>query len=113
MKKKGNLLKKNCMKTLTLFITFVMLAFTFQYTIINLINLNDTLTQNFMQNPISEEEEEEEKVNESKDFHLFQSQVQLSLLVINEKVNSYFKSICVFYENGFIKTLKQPPEQYL
>ncbi len=101
------------MKALTLFITFVMLAFTFQYTIINLINLNDTLTQNFMQNPISEEEEEEEKVNESKDFHFFQTQFQLSLFVCNEKVNSYFKSICVLYENGFIKTLKQPPEQYL
>ena len=78
-----------------------------------ILKLNDTLTQNFMQNPISEEEEEEEKVNESKDFHFFQSQVQLSLFVINEKANSYFKSICVFYENGFIKTLKQPPEQYL
>ena len=113
MKNKSNLLKIDSLKTLTLFITFVMLAFTFQYTIINLINLNDTLTQNLMQNPISEEEEEEEKVNESKAFHFFQTKDQLSLFICNEKANSYFKSICVCYENSFIKTLKQPPERTL
>jgi hypothetical protein len=110
MKVKERSFKIVGIKTLMLFITFVMMAFSLQYTIIDLIKLNDTLTQNFLQNPVSEEEEEEEKGNETKDIQFFQMHDHVNLFVCNEKSNSYFKLVGFCYDNNFIKTLNQPPE---
>jgi hypothetical protein len=110
MKNKGHFLKIGYMKPLIVFITFVILAFSMQYTIVNLIIGDDTIAQNLLQNPFSEEEEEEEKANESKDFQLFQTHDQLFLLSSNEKANLYFTTINICYENNYIKTLNQPPE---
>ncbi len=112
MKNKEGVFKIKVIKALTLITTFVMLAFAFQYTIIDLINLDDTLTQNILQNPISEEEEEE-KVDDAKDCQFYQVPYQLNLFVGNEKANSYFKSNSFCYKNSFIKTLNQPPEHNL
>jgi len=107
MIKKGNLLISELMKTLIA--TFV--VFAFNNTMIDLINLRETLIQSFQLNSTSQEEGEG-MVDDARDFQLYQVPNPISLHVCYEKANSYFKSTYFCCKNSFIKVLNYCPEQY-
>lgn len=94
-----------------LVITTVMMAFSMQFSLIELINLDEHITQNILQNPISEEEEEH--LNEVKDAYYVQSIHQLTCADGNEIARIYFRTNHSHYTNTFIKTPNQPPEHNL
>lgn len=91
--------------------TVVMLAFTLQYTIIDVINLNKEFTKNLLQNPVSEEEEEEENINSEIDHLKFFNLSPVFNFSSCEILNSKISHInCRYYSSNIITAPNQPPE---
>lgn len=104
--------KTSCMilKTLSLIITLVMLQFTLQCSVISILKLNDSLTKNFLQNPISEEEEEDEIDNHSTNIPLIHCE---NLLVFHFaiQIETFYDALMdASYLSSFCKSLNEPPE---
>lgn len=99
-------------KLLTLMITFVMLVFTLQYSVISIIKLSDTLTKNFLQNPVAEEEEddEEEETNHAKHPHFICTDNLFSFNYLVLFVECFFPLSHINSCSPFCKTMIEPPE---
>lgn len=101
----------------TLIITIVMLVFTMQLSIIHVIKINETLIKSLIQNPITEEEEEEERVGtETNKFwnNILYSIIQIDYLnffAVNIRL-FYFKNSSIPYYS-YLKQISEPPESNL
>jgi hypothetical protein len=80
-----------------------------QLTIINLINLNDTLTNNLLQNPIAEEEEEEHGPENSLS-EFISIQFSFNFNVFEKLVSHNCKKEFIHYRYNLIDTFNPPPE---
>jgi len=101
---------KNYFKNmLTITITLIVLSFSLKYAVIDLVNLNDTITKSLLQNPNSDEEEEEQPDNSTSDLFL-QINNDFSLLVFNLKFKREWNKNCFKYNFNLIDLLNLPPE---
>ena len=101
---------KNYFKNmLTITITLIVLSFSLKYAVIDLVNLNDTITKSLLQNPNSDEEEEEQPDNSTSDLFL-QINNDFSLLVFNLKFKREWDKNCFKYNFNLIDLLNLPPE---
>ncbi len=104
---------KNYFKNmLTITVTLIVLSFSLKYAIIDLVNLNDTIIKSLLQNPNSDEEEEEQLDNSTSDLFL-QLHNDFSLFVFNNKLKYLFSKNCINYTFNLIDLLKLPPESNL
>lgn len=98
---------------LTITMTFVMLLFTFQFSIIQIIDLNETLTKSMLQSPISEEEEEEEEedgLHHGKHVKYIHSLNRLFLTLGTKSSTVYFITNSSKCPDLFLKSINEPPE---
>lgn len=80
-----------------------------QYTIIDLIKLNDTLTKNLLQNPISEEEEEEH-LDERPSDQMLEDLMSFNIIIFKKLSQFPFNEDCLNYRFSVINSLNEPPE---
>ena len=95
---------------LTITMTFVMLLFTFQLSIIQVIDLNETLTQSILQSPISEEEEEEDGMHHGKHIKYIHSPNHLYVSIATKTSKVYFITNSSKCPDLFFKSINEPPE---
>lgn len=106
-----NMVKTFCWYFLTLSMTLVMVAFSMQFTIIDVIKLNETISKNILQNPISEEEEEE-SADTNADHYIY-VQNQFDVVGFEQGIHHCINNSCSNYRIDVFKTLNDPPESQL
>ena len=98
---------------LTITITLIVLSFSLKYAVVDLINLNNAIIKSLLQNPISEEEEDEEQVDSNTADLFLQLHNDFSLFVFSNKLKYLFSKNCINYTFNLIDLLKLPPESNL